>query len=117
MGSLLNRQIAFTKLVPRLIDFCFSRQYDVVIAECWRPRETAQIYAAQGRGSKNSLHTDKLAIDLILVVNGNPLKNTDSYLEAGLYWENLGTEDFETHWGGRWGDGGHFSMSAGDDRK
>lgn len=111
--TLLEMQVAFTRMVPRLIDFCFTNNYEVVLGEAYRPRETAQIYAAQGRGIKDSLHTDKLAIDLVLFINGNPLTQTESYRPIGEFWETLSHDAIRTCWGGRFNtlpDGGHFSV-------
>lgn len=111
--TLLQTQIAFTKLLPRLINFCFERNYEAVAGELFRPKETVQIYAAQGRGSKTSVHPEKLALDLSLFINGNLLTKTESYQEVGEYWESLGTEEVKTVWGGRFQsrpDGNHFSV-------
>ncbi len=111
--TLLQKQIAFTKLIPRLIDYCFNRNFEAVLGEAYRPPETVALYAEQGRGSKTSLHPDKLAIDLLLFINGNLLTKTESYEDAGTYWESLSTDEVKTVWGGRFKsrpDGNHFSV-------
>ena len=111
--TLLQMQIEFTRRIPRLINFCFEKQFEVVIGEVYRPKEMAEFYAAQGKGISNSLHRDKLAIDLSLFINGNLLKKTESYREPGEFWESLATDEVKTCWGGRFKslpDGGHFSV-------
>jgi hypothetical protein len=58
-------------------------------------------------GIADSLHCDGLAIDIILTNAGKPLWATRRYRALGLYWEGL---DPLCAWGGRFGDGGHFSI-------
>jgi len=54
---------------------------------------------------KNSLHYVKLAQDLSLFHDGVYLTSSNAYEELGKYWESLGGA-----WGGRFGDGNHFSL-------
>lgn len=109
--TLLQKQIAFTRLIPRLIDHCFEKGFEVVLGEAYRPQVTADAYAAQGIGIKNSLHRDKLAIDISLFKDGQLLTSTASYEPIGVFWESLGTLECPTKWGGRFNDGNHFSVS------
>jgi hypothetical protein len=55
----------------------------------------------------NSLHYDKLAIDLNLFKNGVYLDKTEDHRELGEYWESIGGS-----WGGRFKsrDGNHYSL-------
>jgi len=58
-------------------------------------------------GIRNSLHCDGLAVDLVLFKGGQPCWDTEQYRELGEWWDNL---DVLCSWGGRFGDGGHFSI-------
>ncbi len=64
----------------------------------------------KGIGIVNSLHRLKLAIDLILFLGKSMLKQSEDYRELGMYWESLHPL---CYWGGRFGDGGHFSIQHG----
>ena len=83
----------------------------VAFGEAFRTPEQAELNAQSGAGIKNSLHCQRLAIDLILRTStGVYLKNTPDYEPLGIYWEKL-------HplccWGGRFSDGNHFSITHG----
>jgi hypothetical protein len=73
----------------------------------------ADIYAKEGKGIRNSLHTMRLAVDLNLFKAGEFLTEKDAYGPAGEFWESLSTDDFECCWGGRFNDSDHFSISHG----
>ena len=55
-------------------------------------------------GIRNSLHSKRLAIDLMLFKNGVYLTNSEDYRPLGEFWESIGGT-----WGGRFHDGNHFS--------
>lgn len=114
--KLRERQSIFARNAARLIEWCFRNGYEVTLGEAWRPQFAADEYAKQGKGSKTSLHCDRLAIDLNLFKDGVYLTNSDDYARAGVAWKAL-------HEMNRWGgdfkklrDGNHFSMSVGDGR-
>jgi hypothetical protein len=104
------KQELFASLIPDLIDFAIARGFGVRPKELLRTDEQAALYAARGVGIPNSLHCSGLAIDLVLTRNGRPLWATEQYLEVGEYWEGL---DDLCSWGGRFQDGGHFSVMHG----
>jgi hypothetical protein len=89
--------------------------HGVTFGEAHRPRETAELYASQGRGIADSLHRDRLAIDLNLFIEGLYVPSgIDAYRPLGLFWESIGGE-----WGGRFDDPpdpGHFSLAHGGRR-
>lgn len=78
-------------------------------------------------GIVRSLHRLKLAEDMVLFKNGKPCWDTESYRELGEWWESLSHLQgkrrralgiplgvkFECCWGGRFNDGGHFSIGHG----
>ena len=110
MNTLQSKQAVFAHLVAQLIYNLNQQGYDVTFGEAYRPPETADLYAKQGRGIAKSLHTKRLAIDLNLFLNGKYLTETDEYLVAGLMWEGYSTKDIVCCWGGRFKDGNHFSV-------
>ena len=85
-----------TKLIPKAIELGFEPAYD-------------EITQHQNKGHmENSLHYSGCAGDLLLYKNGLYQIDTKTYRELGDYWEYL---DSDCKWGGRWGDGNHFSYA------
>ena len=82
-----------------------------------------------GIGHPNSLHGKRLAGDLNLFRDGDYLTESADYEPLGIWWEaqtgwylpdgqrvaedTPGAEFVEFSWGGRFGDGGHFSIKHG----
>lgn len=97
-------------LVPRLLSWCHATGRIISAGELWRPPEMVQIYVTLGKGSKTSLHPDRLALDLNYFVD-DKLATWDQYLPIGEYWESLHPD---ACWGGRFThlkDAPHFSLS------
>lgn len=105
--TLGSKQELFAELVGRLLTQAVAMGYKVRLGEVFRPKETAELYAKEGRGIKNSLHTQKLAIDIMLFKNGEYLESTADYEPLGRWWE---CQDVLCRWGGRFQDGGHYSL-------
>lgn len=106
--TLSQKQQKFAQMVALLLQQAKSLGYEVTLGEAYRPPEVAQIYARDGRGISNSLHTSRLAIDLNLFLDGKYLTQTEDYLPLGEWWETQGGS-----WGGRFQtrpDGNHFSL-------
>lgn len=111
METLGQKQRRFSLMVAQLIMKAYEMGYEISLGEAHRPPEVAKLYAKDGRGISNSLHCDRLAIDLNLFKNGVYLHKSESYKELGTFWESIGGS-----WGGRWTkpvDGNHFSLSHG----
>lgn len=107
--KLAEEQQDFAFNVSNLIKKIFDSGFSCTINEVYRPPETAELYEKQGRGIKNSLHTDKLAIDLNLFdANGRFLTDGGSYATFGRYWETLNPLN-------KWG--GNFKANKGDPTK
>lgn len=114
MSTILKKQFLFSRMLSHLLNFAFKQGYEVTIGECYRPDETAALYAKIGKGIKNSVHRLRLAVDLNLFRNGKYLTETEDYKELGEFWESM---DSGNRWGGRFGeddgdidDGNHFSI-------
>ena len=107
--SLNEKQALFTRLIAELITWCFANGYPVIGAELYRTKEQAEIYAAQGKGIKNSNHRLKLALDLFRMKNGRVTWEDAEYLPIGEKWESMHPL---CRWGGRFKrrDAVHFSL-------
>lgn len=113
--TLRQKQAHFTSLVPRLIDHAIALGFEPVIGEVQRTASQALANAKAGIGIANSLHVDKLAVDLLLFRDGKYLTDSANYAELGTFWKSL---DPMCRWGGDFArpDGMHFSYATGDGR-
>lgn len=109
--TLGEKQRKFTRLLAELIIEAYRRGYEITLGEAYRTPEQARRNEQMGIGISNSLHTQKLAIDLNLFVGGKYTSRNQDYEPLGEFWEGLSTGEYECCWGGRFGDGNHFSIS------
>jgi len=93
--SLRKKQSEFVHMVSLLIAYAYQNGYELTFGDA---------YAQRGH-KDNSLHYDRLAIDLNLFENGTWLKETEDHKQLGEFWEMIGGS-----WGGRFGDGNHYSL-------
>ena len=115
--KLIEKQHKFVMHVADLIIFAIAQGYDFSLGEAYRSKEEAARLAGLGLGIKNSLHTQRLAIDFNLFRDGQYLSATEDYRLLGEYWEAQShPPDYECAWGGRFNDGGHFSIAHGGRR-
>lgn len=106
--TLGKQQRVFSKLVAEFILYIYSKGYEVSLGDAYRdPRVHGAVGVKTSYSSSNSLHKDRLAIDLNLFLNGKYLTSTEDWKELGEYWETLHPL---CRWGGRFQDGNHFSM-------
>lgn len=111
--TLGQKQRAFAIDVAQLIVFAYQNGFEVTFGDAYRDPEVAQFYAQRGRGISNSLHCQRLAIDLNLFINGVYQSDGAAHRPLGEFWEALRPGNC---WGGRFGDGNHYSRSH-DGRK
>lgn len=111
--TLRQKQSLFAMLVADLIHHAYASGYEVTFGETYRSREEAERLAKAGKGIKNSLHTQRLAVDLNLFKDGKYLISTEAYRSLGEWWELQSGPDHECCWGGHFGDGNHFSIAYG----
>ena len=90
-----QKQSKFAHMVALLILFAYEMGFELTIGDVW----------AHDRHKRDSNHYIKLAIDINLFKNGRYLRSTKSHEPLGLFWESLGGS-----WGGRYGDGNHYSL-------
>jgi len=96
-------QFKFTYMVSMLLYYAYSRGYTVTLGDARTNRDcTGRCRTIR---KTTSLHHDGLAIDLNLFRDGRWLKKTEDHLELGEFWESIGGS-----WGGRFGDGNHYSL-------
>ena len=108
--ELVKQQSIFAYNVALLISYIFHRQYTCTLGEAYRTKEQAEIYAKEGLGIVDSLHCQRMAIDLnIFDPRGNLLTKTEEYKIFGEYWEKLHSLN---NWGGNFKreDADHFEM-------
>lgn|SRR3990167_3025652 len=110
--TLLELQQTFSLLVGRLICEVYKRGVRLTFGETWRTPDQAELNAIQGKGIRNSLHCDRLAIDLNFFKEDKLLEKFDEIEQFGIYWKSLSTPGAECHWGGDFKsrDLGHFSI-------
>lgn len=89
--SLVAKQHGFAVMIARLILYANDKGYQLSFGEAYRPPETAELYAKQGRGIKNSLHCQRLAVDFNLFVEGDlQTAVTPGFIDLHDYWSSIG---------------------------
>lgn len=107
---LLQKQMLFARMVPRLIDQAFCMGYEVTMGDAFRdPRVHGHYGVMRGYGRPSSNHKLKLAIDLNLLLDGRFLRLTEDHRPLGEWW--LKQHEL-CEWGGtgRRNDGNHYSL-------
>ena len=109
--NLEHDQVIFTENVCKLIEHIDSLGFKVTLGEAFRTHAQAVIYAHSGLGIVNSLHCQRLAIDLnIFSPQDKLLATIDTCEQFGAYWESLNPRNV---WGGYWlhrPDTDHYEM-------
>lgn len=113
MSPLVTKQRKFVRLLVELLSWALAQGYHIRLGEAWRSPEQAARNAARGVGIANSLHCERLAIDLLISDGTRELITVDEVRPLGEYWKSL---DPDARWGGDFvgrtaGDVGHFSLS------
>lgn len=93
--TLRMRQSRFSRMITLLLLFADARGYEITFGDA---------YARTGH-MDGSLHYKRLAFDLNLFKYGAYLTSSDDHRELGEFWESIGGS-----WGGRFGDGNHYSL-------
>jgi hypothetical protein len=106
--TLREKQSKLVKMLAELLDFAHTRGYEFTLGDAYRdPRLHGIVGVKVGYSSANSLHKDRLAIDLNLFKDGKFLTETKDHEPLGLFWESIGGA-----WGGKFAnpDGNHYSL-------
>lgn len=115
--TLRQKQSLFAKLAAGLILHAYKLGYEVTLGEAYRPKEMADLHAQQGKGISNSLHTQRLAIDLNLFKDGVYLTTSEAHKPLGDWWKK---QHELCCWGGDFRpkrDGNHYSLTHGGRKK
>lgn len=114
MSGLVAAQAKFLADAARLILWCQERGWVVTGGELHRTVEQQQAHVRAGRSkTMQSLHLQRLAIDLNIFVDGRLTYERSVLAPAGLFWESL---DPLNSWGGngvKFVDTPHFSRGTG----
>lgn len=95
-------QQLFARDVVKLLQHIEDKGYKYTFGETYRTPEQAEIYAKEGKGIKNSLHCQRLAIDINLFdADGKFLEHEQDHREFGIYWEFMNPMN---RWGGKFKD-------------
>lgn len=124
-----QKQRLFARLYAKLILHAFELGFEVTLGEVVRGEQQAQYNSLHCRcckqaqaahpraecpgkfraiGIYDTLHRKRLAGDLNLFTNGHYLTSTDAHRPLGEWWE---TQHELCRWGGRFGDGNHYSIA------
>lgn len=108
--TIRQQQSEFVHLVAKLIEWAYANGFELTFGECWRTPQQAALNAQSGAGISNSLHIERLAIDVNLFVGGVFIDSSAGHQRLGEYWESLHPR---CRWGGRFRrpDGNHYSYS------
>lgn len=110
--TLQQQQAKFCLDTARLIEYIFSHEYMCTYGDAYRSPEQAALNASKGIGIKNSLHCERLALDINLFDKNGKYISGDHpfYNQLGSYWKSL---DADNVWGGEWKkkDLNHFERS------
>lgn len=114
--TLGEKQRLFPQLVAQLIHYAYASGYELTFGDAYRSPQQAAANAASGTGIANSLHTQRLAIDLNLFKGGVYLTRSEDYRMLGEYWKGLHPDcawggDFKDARGLPRPDGNHFSIT------
>ena len=94
MSTLREQQSEFMLALGVLILFAYQQGYTLTGGDLW----------ARDGHKDGSFHYVRLAVDLNLFRDGVYLRETEDHRPLGEFWESLGGT-----WGGRFGDGNHYS--------
>ena len=101
--TLRQKQSKFARMIADLIIFAYDNGYELTFGDAYVSTRTGHMTA--------SLHYDKLAVDFNVFKDGEWLQVGEEFTDLGEYWESIGGS-----WGGRFEDGGHFSLAYGGRR-
>lgn len=93
--SLRQEQSKFVRMITKLLFWAELMGYELTFGDAW----------AKDGHKEQSLHYDRLAIDLNLFKDGEYLIKTEDHRPLGEFWESIGGS-----WGGRYDDGNHYSL-------
>ncbi len=91
---MVDKQFKFLLTMCDFIQKVEKMGYKMTMGEGYRPPELAKLYASEGRGIANSLHTKRLAVDLDafsgdVYLDGSSDSHIPILTKIGELWESL----------------------------
>jgi len=108
--SLSKKQRVFTRCVGEIIDFAYSKGYELTFGDAYRDERVHGKWGEKKSYSAGkSCHKVRLAVDFNLFVNDQWISDGShpAWKVIGDYWENLNND---AKHGGIFGDSNHFSF-------
>ena len=107
--NLSEKQRLFAKLLGNLLAHIYAQGDEITLGEAYRTPEQAALNAQKGSGIANSLHTQRLAIDLNLWQAGKWATDSAAHKPYGEWWKQ---QHPLCRWGGDFKkpDGNHYSI-------
>lgn len=108
--SLSKTQQEFTRCIGALIEFAADNGIGLTMGDAYRdPRVHGDFGVKKSYSASRSCHKVRLASDFNAFVDGKYISDGThwAYIKLGEYWETLHPD---ARWGGRFGDGNHFSF-------
>lgn len=108
--SIRQKQSRFALGVAMLIQKADELGYAVTLGDAYRTPGQAMANALSGAGISNSLHCDRLAIDLNLFSGARYITDDEGHRELGKWWKELHPDH---RWGGDFQkrDFNHYSLT------
>ena len=101
--NLRQKQSKFVRMIGDLINFASDNGFELTFGDAYVSTRTGHMRA--------SLHYDRLAVDFNVFKDGEYLQVGEEFTDIGEFWESI-----DGSWGGRFEDGGHFSLAYGGRR-
>jgi hypothetical protein len=106
--TLRQKQVRFCRMSAQLIQHAFSLGYEATWGDAYRdPRVHGVMGVRKSYSHPKSAHKLRLAVDLNLFKNGQYLDDSEGHRQLGEWWEKQAAD---ARWGGRFGDGNHYSL-------
>lgn len=101
-----DKQRVFTIMIAELIQYAYAEGFELTVGDFYRePKLHGAFGVKNSYSAARSVHKVRLAADLNLFKDGKYLTSTEDHKFLGEYWEAMGGT-----WGGRFGDGNHYSL-------
>jgi hypothetical protein len=110
MNEYKTAQCTFFFNVCRFGLWLKEQGYFPSFGEAWRTEWQAQWYEDHNMGIADSLHRDRMAVDIIIRKEDGTQISNDEYMRCGTAWLAL---DPKNEYGGSWQDYQHFSRGWG----
>jgi len=98
--TLREKQSTFVRMIAKLIDYATTCGYELTFGDAYRDKRCPY-------GSVRSKHSERLAVDFNLFIDGEYKTATEDHSPLGKYWESIGGT-----WGGRFKDGNHYEYGG-----